>query len=103
MWASAPSAERSTTRLPLNLFFGKGAQDVFFRLQFIPDCTYSGAPVLPLGSGGTARMELQTPSCKGWEMAEALAAYFILQSFNCRVFRVSFVGFWGLFGCLFYF
>lgn len=49
--ASAPSTKRSTTRLALNLFFGKQTKDVFSGLaQFIQDCTvellcYHLAPV----------------------------------------------------------
>ena len=56
VWASATW---STARLALHVFFGKRVQDVFSGVaRFIQDCTYSRAPVLPLGSGATARMEL---------------------------------------------
>lgn len=58
MWASASPVQEKTARLALNITFGKRVQDVFSVVQFIQDFTYSRAPVLSLGSGGTARLEL---------------------------------------------
>lgn len=55
-------------------FSGKPVQDVFSGVaQFIQDCSHSRAPVLPRGSGGTAQVELQTPSRRGWDTPEAPA------------------------------
>lgn len=103
MWASAPSTKWSTARLALSVFFWKVNAGCFFRRGSVYPGLYTRAPVLPLGSssGGTAQMELYTPSRRGWGTAEALAAIAIpfSQSFNYKFFfRV-----WRVFNFFFFF
>lgn len=71
--------------------FWKVSAGCFFRRGSVYPGLYSRAPVLPLGSssGGTAQMELYTPSRRGWGTAEALAAIAIpfSQSFDYKFFQ----------------
>lgn len=93
----SPSNQVERCKACSERLFWKASSGCFFRSGSVYPGLYSRAPVLPLGSssGGTAQMELYTPSCRGRDMAKALAAIDtpFSHSFDYQVFS----GFWGFF------